>query len=352
MRSLRILILRVGAMGDVLHALPAVAALRNARPDWRIDWVVDPRWTPLLADMDGQGPIVSRLHIADTKLWTSAPTSKATLLSIRELGKSLRKEHYDLVVDMQGTLRSAVIGRMAKGAEFVGYSDPREALALRFYRQRYERKGAHVVNQGAALLSDACGIPLAPGSVELPRDPEAEAWAKSVTGSREVCILAPSAGWAAKQWPARCFADLAKELDAIGMDVIVNAISNDDPLATQVVEESGGAARALAPGIPGLIALSRRATLFVGGDSGPTHLAAALEIPTVALFGPTDPQRNGPWGPGQHRVLRHATSVTSYRHVNEPDLGLARIAVQAVLGAAGDALSAANRATEAAAARR
>ena len=340
MKALRILILRVGAMGDVLHALPGVAALRRARPEWRVDWVVDPRWAPLLVDSEGNGPIVSRVHFADTKLWTSAPTSKATLLSIRKLGRALKHEHYDIVVDMQGTLRSAVIGRMARAPEFAGFSDPREALAGRLYKQRFTRTGAHVVDQGAALLGEACGVPLTPGAVELPRDDEAEAWATGAMGSKPLCVLAPAAGWAAKQWPVERFADLAKELSAVGFDVVVNATNHDDEIASRVVEESGGAARIVAPNVAGLVALVRRAALFVGGDSGPAHLAAALQVPTVALFGPTDPLRNGPWGPGEHRVLRHASSETSYKHVDDPDPGIVRIPVQAVLGAAGDVLGA------------
>lgn len=343
MKALRILILRVGAMGDVLHALPAVAALRTIRPEWKVDWVVDPRWAALLVNSRGKGPIVSRAHLADTKLWTSAPTSRATLLSIRDLGQTLKREHYDVVVDMQGTLRSAVIGRMAGAPEFAGYSDPREALARRLYKQKLVRLGTHVVEQGASLLSSACGVPLTPGAVELPRDSEAEAWAATIAGTRPLCMLAPNAGWAAKRWPEECFAELARELNGVGFDVVVNAAGNDDPVAARVLELSEGAARVVSPNIAGLVALTRRAALFVGGDSGPMHLAAALQIPTVALFGPTDPGRNGPWGPGAHRVLRHASSVTSYKRLDTMESGLSRIPIQSVLGAAEDVLSAPSR---------
>ena len=339
MRSLKILILRVGAMGDVLHALPAVAALRRARPDWRIDWVIDPRWAPLVVGRDGKGPIVNRAHLADTKLWSHAPRSKATLLSIRELGRALHRERYDVVVDMQGTLRSAVIGRMARAAEFAGFRDPKEALAARLYRQRLPRVGDHVVLQGVELLSTACGVPLQAGEVDLPSDADAASWAASQVTDKPLCILAPTAGWAAKQWPPDRFAELARELTTVGFDVVVNASRHDDPVSLRVADESGGTARILSPGIPALIELTRRADLVIGGDSGPIHLAAALKVPTVALFGPTDPQRNGPWGLGPHRVLRHASSVTSYKHVDDPDEGLARILVPTVLGAAGDAIA-------------
>ena len=329
----KILIVRVGAMGDVLHALPAVAALEAARPEWEIDWVVDPRWAPLLVDSEGKGPVVGRVHLAETKLWSKAPASPATLRSIFELRKALRQEDYDLAVDMQGTLRSAVIGRMSGAKEFAGYSDPREALAAKFYRNPLERKGRHVIEQGAALLSEACGVELEPRGVELPHEEWAESWAAEEVGERRTCLLAAGGGWAAKCWAAEKYGALAVELKAMGMDVVVNAPRKDDALAAAVVAASGGAARVVVCNMTGLIALMRRMTLMVGGDSGPTHLAAALGIPLVALFGPTDPERNGPRGPGKIVVLRDPASVTSYKRSRVEDPGMGRISVGAVIEA-------------------
>lgn len=330
---MKILIVRVGAMGDVLHALPAVAALRAKQPNWEIDWVVDPRWAPLLVDAEGKGPVVRRVHLAETKLWSKAPASPATLRSIFELRRTLRYEKYDLAVDMQGTLRSAVIGRMSGAEQFAGYSDPREALAAKFYRTPLERKGRHVIEQGAALLGEACGVALEPGSVELPREEWADEWAGEVVGDRRTCLLACGAGWPAKCWVAEKYGSLAIELKAMGFDVVVNAPREDDALAAAVVAASGGAAQVVVCNVAGLIALMRRVSLMVGGDSGPTHLAAALGIPLVALFGPTDPERNGPSGPGAKVVLRDAASVTSYKRSSTEDPGMARISVEAVVEA-------------------
>ena len=328
---MKILIVRVGAMGDVLHALPGVAALRAARPEWEMDWVVDPRWAPLLADEAGRGPVARRIHLAETKLWSKAPASPATLRSIFELRKVLREERYALAVDLQGTLRSAVIGRMSGAGQFAGYSDPREALAKKFYRTPIERKGRHVIEQGATLLGEACGVALEPGGVELPHEEWADRWAEEVVGDRRTCLLAAGAGWPAKCWGAAKYGALAIELKAMGFDVVVNASRKEDALAGAVVAASGGAARVVVCNVTGLIALMRRMTVMVGGDSGPTHLAAALGIPLVALFGPTDPERNGPRGRGPMVVLRDAASVTSYKRVSAEDAGLAKISVGAVV---------------------
>lgn len=342
---MRVLVLRVGAMGDVLHALPAVTALREAHPAWTIDWVVDPRWSPLLvggtAQQLGQvGPVVSAVHLAETQLWKRAPFSRQTLHSIAGLRRSLRRERYDLAVDLQGTLRSAAIGRMARTGGLAGYGDPREALALRFYSQRVPREGAHVVEQCAHLLGTACGDVLAPAvQVPLPHDARADVWAEAQTiAERPLVVLAAAAGWGAKQWPVERFAELARWLAGRGFDPVVNAPRPGDTVATALVGASGGAARALVCDVAGLCALLRRATLAIGGDTGPVHLAAALGVPVLALFGPTDPARNGPWGPGATRVLRSPASRTSYRKSATPDAGLASITLAEVVAAAGDLL--------------
>ncbi len=332
---MRVLIVRVGAMGDVLHALPAVAALRRARPGWEIGWVVDPRWAPLLADGDAAaGPHVTRLHLADTKLWKAGPLRWKTLRSIARLRRELRVARYDLAVDLQGTLRSAVIARMSGAREISGYADPRERAAARLYRTPVPREGAHVVLQGLHLLAAATGVPLEAGPVQLPRAGWAEAWAEGeAVLARPLLVLGAGAGWGAKQWPAERFGELAGRMRGRGFDVAVNAPRADDVAAAAVVASSGGAARLVVCNVAGLVALLRRTDLFVGGDSGPTHLAAALGVPVVALFGPTDPARNGPWGPAAVSVVRHGSSAPSYKRVAEIDHGLARVSVEEVLAA-------------------
>jgi heptosyltransferase-1 len=335
---MKILIVRVGALGDVLHALPAVAALRRERPDWQIDWVVERRWAGVLAAGDGPGswgpgPVVNHVHLAEAQQWSRAPASPGTLKSILALRRSLRAQRYDLAVDLQGTLRSAVIARMSGAAQIYGYADPREPLAAKLYRKKIAREGVHVVEQGAALLGAATATALTPAAVELPLAAWADEWAAELVGRRRVCFLAPGGGWGAKRWPARHFGELAQRLDALGFTVMVNASRKDDVLAAAAIAASEGKAQIAVCNVTGMVALVRRCALLVGGDSGPGHLAAALGVPLVALFGPTDPARNGPWGLGPIAVLRDPSSLTSYKRSDEPDPGMERISVDAVLAA-------------------
>jgi heptosyltransferase-1 len=168
---------------------------------------------------------------------------------------------------------------------------------------------------------------------ELPREAWAEAWADELVGTDKVCLLAAGAGWRAKQWPAERFGELAQRLRERGYRCLVNAARKDDPLAEEVVTKSDGAAEVVVCNVAGLVALERRASLVVGGDTGPMHLAAALGVPVVALFGPTDPLRNGPWGAGKWTVVRDEASVTSYKRKDEVDAGLARVSVERVMEA-------------------
>jgi heptosyltransferase-1 len=316
----RVLIVRVGALGDVLHALPAAAALRKARPDAVIDWVVDERWRPLLIGDDR--PVVEAAFDVPVRAWKKSPFSVETAKSFLRFRKL--RGRYDFVVDMQGTMRSSGIGRLAGGRKLTGYADPRESMAGYLYGRKFPRLGAHVVDQGAALLGAACGVSLTPSAFGLPHAQWADEWAEDLVGDRKICVLAPRAGWRAKQWPAEKFGVLAKDLQQMGYVCLVNAPRKDDALAAEVVAHSQGAGEVVVCNVTG------RASLLVGGDSGPTHLAASLGVPLVALFGPTDPARNGPWGPGPKTVLRDAAAVTSYKRRAETDPGLQRITVERV----------------------
>ena len=329
-------------MGDVLHAMPGVAALRAAHPEWFIGWVVEPRWRPLLQAGESM-PLVDRIYLASTKEWKKRPLSSETFGDIASLRKELRGERFDLCVDMQGSLRSAVIGRMAGARWFVGSTEPRETPAGWLYGEKVKIDAAHVVEQGCQLLGGAVGDVLRPARVELPLDEPAEEACASMLdrlglGGGGFVLMAPTAGWGAKQWPTERYGAVAAELGRRGFRVAVNAASEDDSAAQAVVRASAGAAVAVPSDLPELIALTRRAGLVIAGDTGPLHLAAALERPVVALFGPTDPARNGPYGT-QSRVLRHGPERRDHRRLQEPEAGLLEITVDEVVDAAMELLT-------------
>jgi heptosyltransferase-1 len=148
-----------------------------------------------------------------------------------------------------------------------------------------------------------------------------------------LALINPGAGWGAKQWPAERYGEVARVLASDGMIPLINFGPGEEELANQVVAASGSKAVAISCSLGELIALTRRARLFIGGDTGPLHLAAALQVPVVAIFGPTDPARNGPYGT-KSIVLRDPASRTSLSHTSAPDPGLLRITADAVIAAA------------------
>lgn len=330
-------------MGDVLHALPAAAALRNARPDCSIGWVVEPRWSPLLRATCGSAAksVVDEIFLAETRRWKQRPLSTGTLAEIAGLRRQLRQGRFDLCVDMQGSIRSAVIGRMAAAGEFCGPAEPRETPAGWLYQKRIPVTATHVVEQGCELLDQAIGMNLRPVEIDFPFDGEAqwscEAALSDIWEKQKYALLCPTAGWGAKQWPAERFGAVARELHRRGVPAVINAADSADPVAEKVVEASGGCATKIAGDIPQLIELTRTAAVVIAGDTGPLHLAAAMRRPVVALFGPTDPARNGPYGAAA-RVLRHGGERRDHKRLAEPEAGLLEITVDEVVAAAEELL--------------
>ena len=345
---MRVLIVRTSAMGDVLHALPAVAALRRLHPDWYIGWVIDPRWLPLLQAQGGEHvltgnplrPIVDCVHPVPTQEWKRQPFTLGTARGIAALGRELRGARYDLCVDMQGLIRSSLVGRLSGAPRYVGRINPREGVARFLYKLRVPTTSLHVIDQGCELLGAAIGGCLTAGAVPLPFDSEAEAWATAFLERilpRELwtrfAFISPGAGWGAKQWPGERYGAVAIALAEAGYATLINAYRADDRIATEVVTASLGCAVAAPSTMAQMIALERRASLVIGGDTGPVHLAMALGTPVVGLYGPTDPARTGPYG-AHSRVLRHISSVVDHSRHDAIEIGLQRITVAEVVGAA------------------
>jgi heptosyltransferase-1 len=355
----RLLVVRLGAMGDILHALPAVTALRLAHPTWQIGWVVDPRWQALLkAGTEGtrireQGteigagrgsamPVVDRLHFASTRAWKRHPLTVKTAAEINALRRELCAANYGAVVDLQGAIRSAAIVRLAGCPRRIGEAKPREWPAQWLFTERVRTHGAHVIEQDVELASAVAGDTLTPAEPLLPVDPDAESWcdawlAASFAGeARPIALVAPGAGWGAKRWPPERYAVVAEGLKQRGFHVLANSGPSEEHLAATI--KAGGAAVTLTTTLPQLIALTRRIALCIAGDTGPLHLACALGRPVVGIYGPTDPSRNGPFGT-RAKVLRCPGSRRDHKRRAAPDPGLLTIAPEDVLRAADELLA-------------
>jgi heptosyltransferase I len=342
----RLLVVRLGAMGDILHALPSMTALRQSHPNWQIDWIVEPRWQALLAvpgtiERGPQMPIVDRLHLAPTKEWRKGPLSRRTITSVTSLRSQLKAATYDAVIDVQGGMRSAVLARMAGCPRVIGEAAPRETAARMLFTEQVITHGAHVIEQDIELASAIAGDPLQWVPPTLPVDPAAEAWCDILlasSGTRPVALINPGAGWGAKVWPVERYAEVARGLIVRGYRVLVNAGPHEEIMADTIVKGTLGNAIPLSTTLEQLIAITRRAALCIAGDTGPLHLACALGRPVIGIFGPTDPSRNGPFGT-RFRVLRSPISKRDHTRRPEPEAGLLTIQPEDVLRATDELLA-------------
>jgi heptosyltransferase I len=335
-KQLRLLIVRLGAMGDILHSMPAVTALRQAHPEWVIGWAIEPHWQGLFRAngseprSDGM-PLVDQLHIVPAKQWAKSPLRLATLGDIRRVRQELCAMRYELAVDMQGAVRSAMVARWARTGRVIGEARPREAPARWFFDEKVETQGVHVIEQCLEVANGIFGETLPMSLPLLPREAAAEARAAQLP--RPYVLLSPGAGWGAKRWPAERYGAVARCIAAAGCSVVINSGPAEEYLAKEIVASSGGAVQVLRLEMAGLIAVTRRAALAIAGDTGPLHLACALGVPVVGIFGPTDPRRNGPFHCA-NRVLRHPESVRDHARREEPEAGLLTITPEAVTAAA------------------
>jgi len=303
-----ILAVRLGAMGDIIHTLPAVTALKRGHPGSHVTWVVEPQWATLLEG----NPFVDRVLLL----------RRGSGTGLLESWRELRSRRYRLAVDFQGLLKSAVVAAAARPERIFGcqQSQLRERTAALFYSDKIATRGRHMVDRNCELAAAtlpagqaapegrplACEFPLPPGRPEgaLPKG--------------DFVLASPLAGWRSKQWPVEHYRVLARRLRReLGIPLVLNGREAAHlPAVEDAVPHISGMA--------GLIYATRRAAAVLGVDSGPLHIAAALEKPGVAIFGPTDPARNGPYG-GTLCVLRWPDAVTTYRRGSEIDESMRRV---------------------------
>jgi lipopolysaccharide heptosyltransferase I len=324
----RFLIVRLGALGDIVHAIPVAAALRRAFPAARIDWLVSAKHREILDLV----PVIDRRLAINDSLLTA-------------IGE-LRRARYDVALDLQGLLKSAVLARSSRASRVVGFSSRylRERLARLFYTEVFDPGGAgmydprettHVVRINLGLLQPL-GLTVATPEFPIERtDSDCARKIRDAAGGRYV-LLNPGAAWPNKRWPSSHFAGLGRSLyQRHGLRSVVVWGPGEERLAREVAEAAGAAARlAPATSIADLVAVIRGAALVVSGDTGPTHLAAALGTPIVGIYGPTRPARNGPLSPLDVTISRDAICQCHHlRRCTRERMCLADIEVDEVVAA-------------------
>jgi lipopolysaccharide heptosyltransferase I len=328
---MNILIVRLGALGDIVHAVPAAAALRTAFPDARIDWLVDAKHR----DMIDLITVVDRAIVLE----------RSSIAGWLDVSRRMRSVGYDVAIDFQGLMKSAILARASGAPRVIGFSiwHLREKTARPFYSEiAHPGSGPavaadHVIHKNLSLLG-ALGV--SDDRVQFPLaavESRALIEVRSALGAeRPFALINPGAAWPNKRWPPERFGEVAAFLQEVrGLPSIVLWGPGEEGLAGAVVEASAGAARVAPPtNLADLLGLSRAASLLVSGDTGPLHLAGAVGTPTVSLFGPTDPHRNGPWASDDVTVSRYGSCGCHYeRRCRKPEWCLGSIEIAEVTAA-------------------
>ena len=321
----RFLVVKLGSLGDVVFALPAVAALRDAHPDARIDWVVERRWYPLLE----RNPDLTDVVILDRD-----STGSFCFAAWR-----LRTRHYTCAIDFQGLYKSAFLARFSGAPERIGLSRrfAREPAASLFYTRRVSPTRQHMVERNLEMVAPL-GARNSRYRFPLHVRPEAEArlGEKLATeGVEDYFVLSPGGGWRSKCWPPERYGALHRELARrTGLRGVVSYAPGERELAEAVQRAAGSPEPAVVDiDVAQLMALVRRARFVVAGDSGPLHLAGAFGTPVVGLYGPTPPERNGPFNAADVVVRNARPEETTFHRGTEYSPSLLSITVEQVVAA-------------------
>ena len=326
MAEKRFLVLRMSALGDIVHTLPAVHALREAFPSARIDWLVDEKWAPILAGNRDISNVISM--------------NRGSWRNVTRTIVRLRRTRYDMAIDFQSLYRSAIIGWLSGATERIGFDAQysRERGAAFFYTRHVQPKRAHKIEHNLELVES---VGARAEKIEFPLGDDAVA-ADEVkrilcgNGVQEYFVLSPGGGWVSKCWPAERYGELARALtERYSWTCVVSFGPGEEGLA-ETVRRSAGPPEPFVQrfNLKQLVPLLRRAKFVVAGDTGPLHLASALGTPVVGLYGPTDPARNGPFSPGG-MVVRKTGYETTYQRGKAFSESMLAISVDDVLQAVG-----------------
>jgi heptosyltransferase I len=307
----RILIVKLGSIGDIVHTLPSLATIRKQLPAANISWVVEQRSAEILKGNE----LIDSLVEVDTRSLREGISVDEILASVRQQIKELRQQTFDIAIDFQGLLKSAAIAKLSGAKKRWGFS--REALREPLSRLLLTDTvsvdaRAHVIRKNLSLAQNALGIKIGGDELEFPintssRDVEEAAAIIARVGSGNFVVLNPGGGWVTKLWPAKNFGSLADRLwEHMGIASVLTTGPGEDALAEGACANShSGALYTARPALKAFFELARRSSLYVGGDTGPTHIAVAAGTPIVGLFGPTEWWRNGSPDPDDICVERN-----------------------------------------------
>ena len=324
----RYLVVRLTALGDILHTVPAVAALRAAHPRARIDWVVEKKWAPVLEGSPAIDEVI--------------PFERRSFWGVIECIQRLRENRYTCAIDFQGLYKSSLLAALSGAARRIGFERAwaREGNAAMFYTDRVIPSGRHVAELNYSLAEKAeASRPAAPEyPLRVPAGGAASIRARlhDLGIGGEYIVVGPGGSWRAKCWPPERFGEFCREFETRhNIHVIVIHGPGEKALADEVVRTAApGRPVAIGTTIEELMGLLAHARGVVAVDSGPLHLAAALGTRVVGLYGPTDPARNGPFVPGAVIVHQARPEEISYKRRNEYSPAMLRITVADVMAAA------------------
>ena len=339
----RFLVIRLSSIGDIVHALPAVAALGETFPQAEIHWAVEARFAALLEG----NPFLHRAIKLDTLGWRKEITSLRTVESVLGGVGILREVPFDVAIDFQGLYKSAAIAWFSRSRVRLGFAEYwlREPAAAALYTDRVSPQGRdHVIEMNMALAerAGAARRSRTEWKFPLPHNPADERFVDeqlAATGTERFMVINPGGGWQSKCWAPGDYSELLRRLqDEFAGDFLLTGSAEEASLIQSIVERASvPRARYFPSTITQFIALVRRADLFLGGDTGPLQLAAAVGTPIVAIFGPTNPQRNGPFSPLDTTLWTRGP--VDYTRRNATAGYMAGIAVDSVLAAIRERLS-------------
>jgi lipopolysaccharide heptosyltransferase I len=292
-RPARFLVVKFGSLGDIVHCLPSVAQLRKAFPEAEIDWLIEQK-NKIVVELSG---LNVRLIPIDTYQWRNSP-GIGSAKEIAELVWALSTDGYDCAIDFQGLLKSAFFAYLSGAPVRIGWERDflKESVSRFFYTEVVTPKRIHIIDQQMELLKPLDIEPIWETEVPLRAPAHARvAVDKKLAGIRDYVLINPGGNWPTKCWEPERYGELAARLVNEGLPVVVTCGPGEEDLTRRLIRASGNRVQEVHTNLEELIALCETAKLFIGGDTGPMHFAAAVGTPIVAIFGPTSSDRNGPF---------------------------------------------------------